>query len=527
MSTRVLPNLSSEKRDWLIALDPKLKAVLGAAPAAEEEGGGGPGAAAEGAAGAEGHAKAGTEVDVLTVKMVDHPTKYGAIKVTATFKAASTTGGEGEAGKTYTANDSRHRESGVKKAFSLAEMRDSHMLGLDIEKVSLEIETEFSGEEVVVGANLGFELKTKLFKAPAKSQAKLTVLKYNHKEGFSLPGVELSITQASETIATGGVSTVLSAEFKGGFAVDKEKVAKEIGKKVVKKLAEEAIEKEAKRLGVKALGRAAGEAVLKDLGPVAAAFSVGLDIGEFLNEFTVAPKVAGAVDDAILGDLNERYQKADTLGKMWLLSKNSPRIVAALVASGVAGAVTGMADLVLFKIMGLPTAKDFKEALDAFGKGMTELAKVATAVPKAMVDSMGGGIVTTAFVMGIKTNPKYSKFSEKTLAPIFGGIYKVLKPCYVENGINKIIPLKVGNAQIAAGDWSAFAKTMINIGDDRSGELDLSSEAAVIKSMQAMQLVAFIQLAEDYTMVSYSVKLSDSLDPDDLDQKLVDELMKQ
>ena len=78
--------------------------------------GGNSGESSEAAAapgGEAGPAKLATEVEVLALKLIDHPTKYGAIKITGTLKASTTTSGKEEVGKTYTANDAKKRESGV------------------------------------------------------------------------------------------------------------------------------------------------------------------------------------------------------------------------------------------------------------------------------------------------------------------------------------------------------------------------------------------------------------------------------
>lgn len=520
--------------DWLIRLDPQFKALLeeeaavsksGSPPAAGASSAARaappPGAAAADATpGSEGRAKLGTEVDVIALKLVEHPTQYGAIKVTGTLKASTTAAGEGEVSKTYTANDAEKRESGVKKAFSLAEMEKAGMLGFEVTGIKIELETEFSGPEVAVGATLSFNMETRLFKAPAKSSTKIVLLKYSGESGFSLPSIELSIVQAPSTIVTGSVATTLSAELKGSYVADKEKILKEIGKDVVKKIAKDALEKEAKRLGVKILGREAGELVLKNLGPVAAAFSVGLDIGGLLNDYTVAPKVAAAVDETILGDLNERYQAADTLGKMWLLSKNSPKIVAALVASGVAGAVAGMGDLVLFKIMGLPAAKDFKEALEAFGKGLTELAHI----PKRIVEAGAGAMVYGALVLGIKCNPKHAICAHGSLEPVIAAIFAKLHPLYKPGGYEKVIMVQVKDAKFDEAGFQKFAKFAHGFKMQYGGKIDLTSETTVANSLRQMLVAEFLGFLEANKMIRCNVVLGDDMDADKLDPKLLDEL---
>src|SRR5207245_4061801 len=150
---------------------------------------------------------------------------------------------------------------------------------------------------------------TAAFSAPAS--VKLILVKVKLGESINVAVIELKVAPKELKIKIRGVEVKATAEFKVTFEVD----WKKIGLEIVEKIAKKKLKEEATKQGVKLLGREAGELVLRDLGPLAFAFSVGLDIGALLNAYTVAPQVAGAVDDAILGDLNERYQKADTLGK--------------------------------------------------------------------------------------------------------------------------------------------------------------------------------------------------------------------
>ncbi len=515
---------------WLISLDTGFRDILAkqplagtaspksaaAAPMPDDDASGGGAAPGEGA-----KKKIGTEIDVLALQIVNHETKYGAIRVTATIKAATTTSGEGEVGKTYTANDAKHREAGVKKSFSLAEMETAHMFGFELAALKLELANEFSGGELAIGTELSFELHCAAFKQPAKSSAKVTLLKYSGEGGIELPNVELSITQPSSTIETGPVSTVLSAELKGAYVTDKEKVLKVVGKEMLKKIAKDALKKQAEKLGVKVLGREAAEAVLKDLGPVAAAFSVGLDIGELLNEYTVAPKVAAATDEAILGDLNEQYQRADTLGKMWLLSKNSPRIAAALVASGVAGAAAGIGDVVLFKLMHLDRLKDFGVAMEEFAKGVTAALR---AIRDAIQQGVGGTIVYGALMIGIKANPKNHKVADPNLAPIMSGIYKAVKPLYrKQGGFNDLIGMHLYDCEFDEKAFEKFVSNAFAAGATYPG-VETSDPQSMNNSLEEFLLSEFLGFLQHNKLITYSVKTDGNMDPDDIDQRLLDDL---
>ena len=92
----------------------------------------------------------------------------------------------------------------------------------------------------------------------------------------------------------GGVDASVVAEVNASFLVDIKKVGAEIGKKIVVRAGVKMLEREAAQQGLKVLSGHAARAVLKDLGPLAAAFGVGWDLGEVLNAYKVAPEAAGS-----------------------------------------------------------------------------------------------------------------------------------------------------------------------------------------------------------------------------------------
>jgi hypothetical protein len=311
------------------------------------------------------------------------------------------------------------------------------------------------------------------------------------------------------------------AEYQATFTVNVKKVGAEVGKKVVEKAAKELLEREAKRQGVKALARGAAETVLKRLGPLAAAFGVGLDIGDLLNKYTIAPKVAKMVMQDILGDLNKRYHKADTLGKMWLVFRNRNQIITALIAAGVAGVAAGITDVVLFKIMGLDELADFGPALEAFGQGLTEIAAVA----KLPAQVLGGAMLHRAYVLGIKYNPKYAVLYHPSLGPIVAAIFERIRPLFrTSGGFDKLMSVWVRDAGIGPAVLLKFAGHVHATRKNLDGLVDLTDPASVAVSLRRMQVGVFMRFLEANQLIGCTVSFSDSLDPDDIDQELLDEL---
>jgi hypothetical protein len=481
------------------------------------------------AAGADGGAsvKGGADVEVVTREFAPIKTRYGDLKVSATLKIASMAragGGDGVgfAGAVTSKDKAGGRTTGTKKTIAYTAIADRELFaGFKLADLAIGLEPEISGLDVSVSGLFRFTLVTDVFKAPA--QVKVIVLNIKGGKTIEGPGIEIKIAPVSFPFRFGPVETKVFAEYKATFIVDAKKVAKEVGKQVVEKVAKEALEKEARRQGVKVLGRKAAEFVLRDLGPLAAAFGVGLDIGGLLNRYTIAPEVADMVMKDILGDLDVRYHRADTLGKMWLLSKNSPRIAAALVAAGVAGATSGMADVVLFKIMGLDRMKDFGPALDAFGRGLTDLAAVAGAPAAAFADAvLHGGLV-----LGIKTNPKHAICAHAALEPVIVAIHARIRPLFkTKGGLDKLLGVHVSDASVDAATFMNFATFVHGHRMDRGGKVDLSSPATVAASLKAMHVGVFLRFLEANRLIRYDVSLGDSLDPDDIDPKLLDELTR-
>ena len=502
----VAPSNTKAMDDWLIALDPRFAPILAQAKQQPQQQPKQQGAAEpeEGAIGG-GLPELKLKREVLKLKLVEHETKYGSLKIEGTVTAEAVPAADGK--------------QAAGKPFSLGDAEASGLLELSISNVDVDLKADLSGTEMFVGATVTFEAHTKLFKTPAKSVGKATLLKVSGSGGVSLPSVVFTLTQTT-TMEAGGAKVTVTADFKASYAVSKEKVFKAIGLDVLKKVAKEALEKEAKRLGVKVLGREAAELVLKDLGPIAAAFSVGLDIGALLNEYTVAPKVAKVVIEDIMGDFADRYNDADTLGKMWLVSKNSPRIAAALVAAGVLGAASGVADVVLFKLLGLDKLKDYAEALIDFAKGVSA---AMAAIREAIENGVGGTMLYGALMLGIKCNPKHAICAHGDLEPVIAALYAKLHPLYGAGGYEKIIMVRVQDAKFDAARFQKFAKFVHEHGKPALS-VDFTSEqtvAATMKSMGASEFLAFLHFNK---LIRWDVKTDGEMDPDKIDPKLLDEL---
>jgi hypothetical protein len=342
----------SEAETWLIELIPGLETAFDAIQKGNGladsppvhingEGEAGPGsalilehnsAAPEGPAGAKG----GYELDVIS-KTIKKQVKYGTIELTTSIKVNPQVGGgtgSPVGSSTSYTNKSKdgQRQGGVKQRFSYQDIGKLELLkDLQIKDISVGVQGEWSGMEV--SATLGGECTIQTPSFNTKVKINVILFKVKENESPKIGGIEIKVEPAKFTVKMAGIDVSLTAEFKFSFVVD----TKEVAIRVFEDAAKKRLEKEAVKQGVKLLGREAAEKLLARLGPLATAFEVGWIIGSLLSKYTVANDVAVTVDEHILGDLNERYQKASTLGKIGLISRNLPQITAALIASGVAG----------------------------------------------------------------------------------------------------------------------------------------------------------------------------------------------
>ena len=469
-------------------------------------------------------ARGGTDVELLNRER-KFPTRYGDLKVGVIVKALGSVGiGGGESsGGSGTATSKLkdgERLSGAKANAALRVLAEGELFsGLAVRNLSVGAEFEFSGDEVTVQALLRGDVVIAGHASPA--QLKFVLLSVKDGVRRNGPGVEFKVAPVTTRIDRGALQAELRIELKLSFSVDPAKVAAEVGKRVL----EEAIEREVKRelqvQGAKVLSRGAAGKVLARLGPLAAAFSVGLDIGMILNATSAAPQVAGQVLDDILGDLRDRYHAADTLGKMWLISKNSPRILAGLVAAGVVGAAAGIGDLLLFKLFGLDRLGDYAEALKLFGRGVQEVAKVA----RVPAEAIGGSILYGALALGIKTHPKHAVCAHGALEPVIAAVHARLRPHYRERGgINKVIGLTLASAQPPQDRLLAFARHLVSFKLGGDGRVDVATPEKAAASLRALPLPDFMRYLEANHLIRCDVKIGDSVDPDSIDDALIAEL---
>lgn len=469
--------------------------------------------------------KGGADVELVTREFPAWRTKYGDLKVSATLKfQAMVQAGTGDGGFTgsVTSKDKPDgRTTGTKKTFSYDGIADRELfVGIALNDFSVAFENEISGLDITISGLVKFTLATNVFQA--KAQAKLTLLNIKGAKEIAGPALEFKVAPVEFVRSLGGVQTKVFAEYKAAFTVDVKKVGAEVGKKVLEKVAKEALEREAKKQGVKALGRKAAETVLKDLGPLAAAFGVGLDIGELLNRYTAAPQAAKFVIDEILGDLAERYHEKDTLGKMWLISKNSPRILAALVAGGVIGTMAGVGDLVLFKLFGLDKLADYAESLKAFGQGLTELAQVA----KLPLQTLGGAILHRALEIGVKFNPKHAIAHHGALEPLVAGVWNRIRPLYrTRGGLDQLLAVRFKDCNPDPAKLLALARFTLGGKPQSAGvAVDLSSPERLAETLRQLSLSDLLRFLEGNNLMRCDVNLGQNLDPDAIDPKLLDEL---
>jgi hypothetical protein len=469
--------------------------------------------------GGAGPVKAGNEAELIS-KSIAYPTKYGKLEITATAKIASTIIGAGSSSEpigsstTHVSKDKPGgRTSGAKQEFSYRGLEDIAPLeGLKLTDLSIGVEGELSGSEITAAATFKFTVVTSSFSAPAT--AKAILIKAKEGEGIKVGGVEIKIAPFSYKVKIGSMDAKVLVEYKATFMVDLEKV----GIEVVEKIAEKELKKAAEKQGLKMLGRTAGETILKRIGPIAAAFGVGWDIGTLLNKFTAAPYVARAVQDAILGDFAERYHEAGTLGKMVLLSKNSPKIVVALVASGVAGAVAGIGDLVLFKLMGLDRLPDYYKALESF-KHYLE------AVPRpgdAFADMLFANVIT----WGIKFNPKYFQISDPSLASLATLIFKQIHPVYKQrNGLQKLIDLKLYDFDLPETELGRISALISKNKWNYEGLFDVNSPPAEIaRDFLELSLGQLLGFMESNRIITYTAEIRKGLGQEAIDPQLSEEV---
>ncbi|MEK6406962.1 MAG: DUF4157 domain-containing protein [Acidobacteriota bacterium] len=471
------------------------------------------------AKGGAGPVKAGFETDVIS-ESISYPTKYGKLELTATAKIAPTIIGAGSSPEpvgsstTYTSKDKpTGRTSGVKQEFSYRELKDiAPLKGLKLTDLSVGVEGELSGSEITAAATFKFTIVASTFSAPAT--AKAILIKAKEGEGIKIGGVEFKIAPFSYKIKIGSMDAKVLVEYKATFMAD----LKKVGIEIVEKIAEKELKKAAEKQGLKMLGRTAGETVLKRIGPIAAAFGVGWDIGTLLNKYTVASEVARDVQEAILGDFYKQYHEAGTLGKMVLLSKNSPRIIAALVASGVAGAVAGIGDLVLFKLMGLDRLPDYYKALVTFKHYLEAMPKPG--------DALGDLMLANAITWGIKFNPKYFQISDPSLLTLAKLVFAAIHPLYKQkNGYQKLVDLKLYDFDFPETDLARIAASVLKNKWNYEGLFDLNSPPAeVARDFLELDLRQFLGLMESNRIITYKVEISKGLGQDAIDQKLMEEV---
>jgi len=456
----------------------------------------------------------GNEIDIAELKK-EIPTTYGKWTMVITLKSASSVSGASDlpvGGKFVQTSKLQggERVMGAKTEFSTTAIKDIFK-NIRIDNFTIKLGGEWSGSEISAYAQATFDFDTGFNKAPAS----LKIFIFKVKEGdsvqiaqiegyFDSPGFELKI---------GGIKTKVFVRVKVSWWIDKKKVALEIFKKIAK----EKIEKEAIKQGVKVLGRKAGETILKKLGPIVTAFGIGWDIGTLLNDFTIADEVALDIQNEILGDLNVRYHEADTLGKMVLIAKNSPRIVAALIASGVGGVAAGIGDIVLFKIFGLKKLPDFGPALQAL-KQM-----------QAVIPDLGGALVglvaAELLKMGIKLNPKYSVIKYPEIKVVTAKIFRQLKPMYkLPNAIDKIGMLIMGDFDI---DYEPVADLILREKLNKGHFSNFTNERQeIIGNIIDMRLYDFFKSLELNHLILYNIIFSDELGLESVDQKLINELFQ-
>jgi hypothetical protein len=465
--------------------------------------------------------KIGADVELLT-KEIKKDTKYGDLKISVSIKLAETlkTGdGPVEVSVTGTSKDtSKRRNVGTKKAVSYKDIDDREIFaGLTLDHLSVGGVTEISGTDFNVSVTVSGNVTTKAFSAPA--QVTLVLVKIKDGKDFQVLGGEVKIEPYPFSFKVHGVETKLRAEFKAAFAIDLKKVGLQIGKKALRNYAEKQVEKLAIEQGAKFVGREAAEMVLRDLGPIALALSIGLDVGELLNAFTVAPEYAKAVDEDILGDLNTQYQNASILGKIALIHENLPRIGAALIASGVIGTVSGLTDLLVCKLLHLDRLGD---ALNVAYEVFQDLLQAIPNVFAGLADLNYGAV----FTIGIKYNPSHHSVADPNLSAIAAAVFSEIKPLYKKNGGLDTAGMKLQDIGMPEAALTAAVAMIFRTKKNYAGQIDLTDEKTTLGSFMELSLQDFLFFMQGTGLISYKVKLPEQLGLEAIDLNLLAELLK-
>jgi hypothetical protein len=99
-----------------------------------------------------------------------------------------------------------------------------------------------------------------------------------------------------------------------------------------------------------------------------------------------------------------------------------------------------------------------------------------------------------------------------------------LHTLYKPNGINDVISLKVGGVSLDQKALDTFSGFVLRNKLQSDGGIDLTNQKTVADSMKAMLIAQFLSFLEQNKMIRYDVKTDGSMDADDIDPKLLDEL---
>jgi hypothetical protein len=463
------------------------------------------------------------DAEFVTRDLAELQTRFGKFKFSASIRVVALAGGDSAGGGLTVAGTVKNKDgwkAGKSNTFSLPRFADQELFaGWALQNLSVQFESAISGTEVSVSAALAFELVTGRFKAPV--QATVLVVNVKGLEDIEWLKVELSADPVPVVIHQEGFEARLSVAYKGSFEPSREKV----GAMVVEEVAEALLKREAKRRGVKVLGRKIAETVIRRLGPLAAAFEVGLNIGDLLNRFSAAPVVAESVIEEVLGDLNTRFQEADTLGRIQLVSKNGPRIALALVAAGVLGTAAGVTDVLLFDILGLPTRQDFDEALEAFADGV-DTAMTLARVPGQLLESAAGVVGIALLWMGVRYNPKFGQCADPAVAAIVAAVFRHIQPIYRRPGWpDRLLGVRLRDAAPGPEAMFAIGTLVYKRRQTWNGRADLSDPAAAAASLADLHVMQLIRDFEANGLIRWNITIDEAADPDHVDPKLLDDLL--
>jgi hypothetical protein len=281
-------------------------------------------------------------------------TKYGKITFGGTAKLSVSNANAGDTAAVGGASTKLDPKKGAQTSVAMGVsvgLGDFDLFeGVDVEGVSLKFQKTIDAEKIEISFGVEGSINFKGINKEVKVSGEVTLLSLEIAEGKLAPiQGKFAVGPFSVDTTIKGAKVTGQCTCTATIAPDKEKVAAQVAKKVIVDLIEKEVEKQVEKAaveqGAKMVAAEVAAQVLSKLGPVMTAFSVGYAAGQILTKYTDAGQTAENTQEGMLGNFNEKFQKAGTAGKVYLAVDNAPRIATTLVVSGVAGTAEGILEV--------------------------------------------------------------------------------------------------------------------------------------------------------------------------------------